>query len=54
MAYIITSEREAIEIALQLAEEFAQGSAERDRDRKLQAHKIIGFGGMQLIREIQI
>ncbi|MEH1906446.1 hypothetical protein [Nostoc sp.] len=34
-AHIITSDREAIEIAQQLAAEFAQEAAERDRDRRL-------------------
>lgn len=35
MAHVIASDREAIEIAQDLAQEFAQGSAERDRQRKL-------------------
>ena len=34
-AHIITSDQEAIEIAQQLAAEFAQKAAERDRDRRL-------------------
>ncbi|WNZ27045.1 SfnB family sulfur acquisition oxidoreductase [Leptolyngbya sp. NK1-12] len=34
-AHLITSDREAIEIAQQLSAEFAQASAERDRERRL-------------------